>query len=184
MGAGERHESVWLCIRPWVCLAALVARQRAFPCWQPEGTCESWEDDDAFERAVLANAAHTRNSEMGQDSKDWMYLAAAVVLMPPDLLAKVLEFAFDGSGEVFAPIPAPFIDEDDMLLVEFGESSASHASSSSACVNPRICTHRLLDTGSCVHGKIVGRGRSFWLECWYCECTFPHPSGADDLETH
>jgi len=186
--ACERHEKAWAKVRCWVCLHDLVAKQRAYPlqevewCTHSSEVCTSWDEEDAVERAVLAHAAKLRAvSQDALKAATFGTLSAYIVGLPTVLLARVLEFAYDGAREVFAP----------PLVV----SERSHANLWSgkwlqalAAAGPRRrrrCTQILLERGSCLHGRIVhGPRRTCVLACWYCSCTFSHATGASELEDH
>lgn len=171
----ERQECTWLSIRPWVCLNALVSQQRAFPIWNPPcRPCESWEDEGAAEQAILlASGDVAVNSARATSEGDWSAVAAFVVSLPEYLLACVLEYAFDGSGEMLAG--ARSLAGRDTSRVESSEHSG----------RVRRCVDNLLSTGSCLHGRLVmGPRRTAAYACWYCSRTFPLKLGADELETH
>ncbi|CAE7374885.1 unnamed protein product [Symbiodinium sp. CCMP2456] len=169
-GQAEKVDRVWLSIRPWVCLHALVAMQRAHPICNPG--CEDWEEEGASERAVLA---HSRK-ENAPTAEEFAWTAFMVVSLPPECLARALEFVHGDVSSVFAPEPrAPY---------------ATHCSSEtkSAQVRNWQCCRYLLSQQSCLHGRVVqsGRsGRSLSLACWYCTATFPHGlEGVEQLKAH
>jgi len=170
------HELAWARVRCWVCLHALVAERRAFPlCEAAEGLdpCTSWDEDGAAERALLASTAG-QGSGSRRAPSGLGRVAASLVRLPADLLARVLEFAHAGAGEVFAPPraqpPAP------MPQASYRRERKQHH-----------CCQFLLAQGSCLHGRVVPRGPRGGcrkLACWYCPRTFPVDGGVPELQAH
>jgi len=176
-----RQEAAWQRVRGWVTLHALVSAQRAFPLLPVElvlaEPCWSWDDEGAAEKA-LQRACQTKQRHAGSNgaSASWAALAAMVAGLPADLLARVLEFAHDEAGQVFAPpcysrpAQVPF---DSILQEEKKE---------------RRCCQHLLTQGACLHGRVevCGRGRGLHrtLACWYCTRRFEHPGGVEQLRQH
>ena len=145
------NDRIWLSIRPWVCLHALVASQRAFPVC--DLACEDWEQEGASERAVLAH--ERRQSSSAADAFAWT--AALVVSLPPECLARALEFIHGDVSTVFAPVSRTF--------PRPGQTTQE------AKANQRNwqCCRYLLSQRSCLHGRVLqsGRGRSLSVACWY-----------------
>jgi len=168
--ACREQELAWLRVRCWVCLHVLVVEQRAFPRFEPDVVepCTSWDEDGAAERAVLASNTGNHVTLTGPRCA-WCALAARVVQLPSDLLARVLAFAHDGAGEVFAPPQVPVV----LLPVRQGHERKPHR-----------CCHFLFSQGSCLHGYVVGGRHHRTIACWYCSRTFPADMGTEELHKH
>ena len=168
----EKIDRVWLSIRPWVCLHALVAMQRANPIC--DLACEDWEEEGASERAVLA---HSRK-ENKPTADEFAWTAAMVVSLPPECLARALEFIHGDVSSVYAPEPR----------IPCARATPFSPEVKSAQVRNWQCCRYLLSQQSCLHGRVLqsGRsGRSLSLACWYCTANFPHGlEGVGQLKAH
>lgn len=175
----EFREAAWERVRCWVCLSRLLAEQRAFPLWPTRYPAslelqvrDSWEDEAEDELAGSTVLQCIAAAPEAAADVAWARLAAAVADLPVDLLARILEFASAGSIEVFAPRS--------YRLAQREEKDVPKR---------HCCTKRLLETGSCLHGRVVGgcsrRHQAAVFRCWYCPVTFPRTAqGAEDLEAH
>eukprot|EP00929_Paragymnodinium_shiwhaense_P114120 TRINITY_DN82438_c0_g1_i1.p1 TRINITY_DN82438_c0_g1~~TRINITY_DN82438_c0_g1_i1.p1 ORF type:complete len:351 (-),score=93.10 TRINITY_DN82438_c0_g1_i1:57-1109(-) len=172
-----RQELVWETIRGWVLLSALWAQERAFPAWGVE-VAECWDDEGAVERAALAASASSASGggklEAGLLPSDFARIAVLAVQLPPDLLAKVLEYTVDGVSEVFAP--------SDEALQSLKDAKKRYLELPAVPRRRRRytqCCQHLMQQGKCLHGKVVtvrSQRRSVpptkHLQCWYCDTVF------------
>ena len=150
----DKSNRIWLSIRPWVCLQALVERQRAYPVC--DLGCEDWEEEGASERAAMA---HEQKDAGPADAFAWT--AAMVVSLPPECLARALEFIHGDVSTVYAPLPRKPLRSQPTSETKAGQAR-----------NWQCCRY-LLSQRSCLHGRVVqsGRtGRSLSLGCWYLGC--------------